>query len=41
MFDRLDDIGYDGHYTTEIFGGHLNPDEAARTTRENLSAMLG
>ena len=40
MFDRLDDIGYDGHYTAEIFGGHLNPDEAAHTTKENLSAML-
>lgn len=40
MFDRLDDIGYDGHYTAEIFGGHLNPDEAARTTRANLAAML-
>ncbi|MBX0325482.1 sugar phosphate isomerase/epimerase [Halomicroarcula sp. F13] len=40
MFDKLDDIGYDGHYTAEIFGGHLDPDEAALTTRENLSAML-
>lgn len=40
MFNKLDDIGYDGHYTAEIFGGHLDPDEAALTTRENLSAML-
>lgn len=40
MFDTLDDIGYDGHYTAEIFGGHLDPDEAALTTRRNLAAML-
>lgn len=40
MFNKLDDIGYDGHYTAEIFGGHLDPDEAALTTRENLSGML-
>ena len=40
MFDALDDIGYKGDYTAEIFGGHLNPDEAARTTQENLTAML-
>lgn len=40
FFDRLDDVGYDGHYTAEIFGGHLDPDEAALTTRENLSAMV-
>ena len=40
MFDKLDDIGYDGHYTAEIFGGGLNPDEASLTTRQNLSAML-
>lgn len=40
MFDKLDDIRYDGHYTVEIFGGDLNPDEAALTARENLEAML-
>ncbi|AUV84553.1 sugar phosphate isomerase/epimerase (plasmid) [Salinigranum rubrum] len=40
MFEKLDDVGYDGHYTAEIFGGHLNPDEAALTTRQNLAAML-
>lgn len=40
MFDKLDDVGYDGHYTAEIFGGHLNPEEAALATRQNLAAML-
>jgi protein FrlC len=40
MFDKLDDIGYDGHYTAEIFGGDLNPDEAALAARQNLEAML-
>lgn len=40
MFNRLDDIGYDGHYTAEIFGGHLNPDEAAHAVRQNLVSML-
>jgi transposase-like protein len=40
MFDKLDDVGYDGHYTAEIFGGHLNADEAALAARENLQAML-
>lgn len=40
MFDKLDDIGYDGHYTVEIFGGDLNPDEAALTARKNLDVML-
>lgn len=40
MFDQLDDIGYDGHYTVEIFGDDRNPDEDARTARENLEAML-
>lgn len=40
MFNKLDDIGYDGHYTAEIFGGHLDPDEAALATQENLAAML-
>jgi protein FrlC len=40
LFDRLDDIGYDGHYTVEIFGGHLTPDEAAWNAQANLEAML-
>jgi len=40
MFDALDDIGYDGHYTVEIFGSDLNPDEAALEARQNLEAML-
>ncbi|SFR64700.1 sugar phosphate isomerase/epimerase family protein [Halogeometricum limi] len=40
MFDKLDDVGYDGHYTAEIFGSHLNPDEAAVATRRNLASML-
>ncbi|EJN57404.1 hypothetical protein HSB1_43670 [Halogranum salarium B-1] len=40
MLSRLDDIGYDGHYTVEIFGGHLDPDEAAWAARENLEAMI-
>lgn len=40
LFEKLDDIGYDGHYTAEIFGDHLNPDEAAWTTQSNLEAML-
>jgi protein FrlC len=40
MFDKLDEIGYDGHYTVEIFGGHLTPDEAAYDTLNNLETML-
>lgn len=40
LFDALDDIGYDGHYTAEIFGGHLTPDEAAHDTVTNLREML-
>lgn len=40
MLDKLDDIGYDGHYTVEIFGGHLNADEAALAARQNLESML-
>jgi protein FrlC len=40
LFDALDDIDYDGHYTAEIFGGHLNPDEAAHDTYQNLAGML-
>lgn len=41
MFDKLDDVGYDGDYTVEIFGGHLNPDEAAYNSLTNLRSMLG
>ena len=41
LFDQLDDIGYNGHYTTEIFGGHLMPDEAAHDTVTNLRMMTG
>ena len=40
LFDTLDDIGYDGHYTVEIFGGHFTPDEAAHDTITNLRTML-
>ena len=40
MLDRLEQIGYDGSYTVEIFGGHLNPDEAAWTARTNLEQMF-
>jgi protein FrlC len=40
MFDKLEDIDYDGHYTVEIFGGDLMPDEAAYDTLTNLTAML-
>ena len=40
LFEKLDEIGYDGHYTVEIFGGHLNPDEAAWTAQANLRSML-
>ncbi len=40
MFDKLEAAGYDGHYTAEIFGGHLNPDEAALATRQNLASMV-
>lgn len=40
MFEKLDSIGYDGHYTVEIFGGDLTPDEAAWDSLANLRALL-
>lgn len=39
MFDMLDDIGYDGAYALEIFGQHLDPDEAAYRSLEAVEEM--
>jgi protein FrlC len=41
MLDRLTEIGYDGTYTLEIFGDHLNPDEAAWNGYNNIEKLLG
>lgn len=40
MLDRLRDIGYDGALVAEIFGSHLNADEAAMTAQRNLKDMI-
>jgi protein FrlC len=40
MLDRLVEIGYDGPYIVEIFGDHLDPDEAAWNAQQNLASML-
>jgi protein FrlC len=40
MIDQLAEIGYDGTYAVEIFGDHLDPDEAAWNARRNVASIL-